>query len=241
MKKITMGLAGGYGGKEFEDYSVPAGAKINEIHVFSDKYINALQIVCTDSKGKKVSLPRVGGLGGKEEVFSLDADENIVGISGKCGWYIDSLQIRTNKKISDTFGGQGGDEDFNYEVPKGHELTGLYGRADWHLDAIGILTQKATPQKKRKSARKSGTSDLQKVEGIGPKIARILTENGIRDLADLSRAKVSTLKNILKKAGKRYALADPGTWAEQAKLGARGDWDAMEKLKEKLNKGKRVE
>ena len=63
--------------------------------------------------------------------------------------------------------------------------------------------------------------------------------NGIMDLEDLSKTSVNTLNDILDRAGSRYTLADPSTWPEQAALGARGDWQAMEKLKDELKGGRR--
>lgn len=89
------------------------------------------------------------------------------------------------------------------------------------------------------SSKPARPKDLEKVEGVGPKIASILIENGIMDLEDLSKTSVDTLNNILDKAGTRYNVADPSTWPEQAALGARGEWDAMEKLKDELKGGRR--
>lgn len=94
--------------------------------------------------------------------------------------------------------------------------------------------------KQAKEQKEARPDDLQKVEGVGPKIASILIENGIMDLEDLSKASVDTLKKILEAAGPRYKLADPSTWPEQAALGARGDWEAMEELKDKLQGGRVV-
>jgi len=81
--------------------------------------------------------------------------------------------------------------------------------------------------------------ELEKVEGVGPKIASLLIADGIMDLEDLSKTSIDTLNDILDRAGPRYRLADPSTWPEQAALGARGDWDAMEKLKDNLHGGRR--
>jgi len=89
------------------------------------------------------------------------------------------------------------------------------------------------------SSKPARPKDLEKVEGIGPKIANILIANGIMDLEDLSKTSVNTLNEILDRAGSRYTLADPSTWPEQAALGARGDWQAMEKLKDELKGGRR--
>jgi predicted flap endonuclease-1-like 5' DNA nuclease len=90
-----------------------------------------------------------------------------------------------------------------------------------------------------KAAAKMAIDDLTKIEGIGPKIAELLKNAGIVTFADLSKAKVVTLKGILEAAGKRFHMHDPATWAEQATLAAKGDWAKLEKLQQALNAGKR--
>lgn len=80
--------------------------------------------------------------------------------------------------------------------------------------------------------------DLKAVEGIGPKIEGLLHNAGINTWEALSGTDVGKLQDILDKAGKRYALADPGTWPKQAKLAAEGKWDELEEYQDFLNGGK---
>jgi len=53
--------------------------------------------------------------------------------------------------------------------------------------------------------------DLTKIEGIGPKIAELLSANGIDSFATLSRTDVAKLWSILDTGGTRFRLANPGT------------------------------
>ncbi len=80
--------------------------------------------------------------------------------------------------------------------------------------------------------------DLKKIEGIGPKTERILNEHGIMTFAQLAATSEETLQAILDEAG--FRLGDPGTWAEQAALAAKGDWEALETLQDALKGGRRV-
>lgn len=81
--------------------------------------------------------------------------------------------------------------------------------------------------------------DLRKVEGIGPKIQSILNEAGIFTFQQLAASNVETLTKIVIEDG-GIRLAHPDTWPEQAKLAAKGDWDALETLQDELVGGKRV-
>ncbi|NJN98127.1 MAG: DUF4332 domain-containing protein, partial [Anaerolineales bacterium] len=81
--------------------------------------------------------------------------------------------------------------------------------------------------------------DLKVIEGIGPKIAGLLNAAGITTFAQLAETEVSRLDQLLVDANLRR-LADPGTWPEQAKLAAAGDWDAFKKLTDELKGGRRV-
>jgi len=81
--------------------------------------------------------------------------------------------------------------------------------------------------------------DLKKIEGIGPKIAGILTEAGYETFAKLSKADPEKIREILlEKGGKRYAMHNPTTWAKQAELAAEGKWEELKKWQDELDGGR---
>jgi len=82
--------------------------------------------------------------------------------------------------------------------------------------------------------------DLTRVEGVGPAIAGLLADAGIRSFADLAITPSSRLARILADAGPNFRLADPGTWPEQALLAARGEWEALDRLQAQLRGGVRA-
>lgn len=429
MDYYQIGPAGGNGGTPFEQYDLPADAHLSAIHIYSEWVLNALQIEYIRGNDVSGSLTPVGGLGGEHHVFYLDPDEYLTGISGRAGWYIDSIRFHTNKRISPTYGGVGGERDFSFEAKSGYEIGGFFGRSAWYIDALGItvrprsvqptdetelidedaegfeswlelagegealpasvvvrrrslasgealeeledtalaeaiagmstaaeegtvdaavysqviededsgntiaivlavasemgavetvgddpqevavmvtdaietdeemvvleeeavenaidmlleemeeeadevevtiysgisqdetndqlygavvaiatrLPAEPTPQTRAVTTEKKGKKpqqpgkDLQLVEGIGPKIAELLIANGIHDLADLAAAPVEQIREILLAAGRRFRLADPGSWPEQARLGAAGLWDALTELQARLKGGR---
>jgi small subunit ribosomal protein S2 len=77
---------------------------------------------------------------------------------------------------------------------------------------------------------------LQKLEGIGPKVASLLHENGITTFAQLADTPVDKLQEILD--ANKLQMIHPGSWPEQAKLAAAGDWDALQKLQDGLKGGR---
>ncbi len=430
MDHYQIGPAGGNGGTPFEQYDVPVDSHLSAIHIYSEWVLNALQMDYTRGNNVSGSTSPIGGLGGEHHVFYLDSDEYLTGISGRAGWYIDSIRFHTNKRISPTYGGVGGERAFTFEAKNGYEIGGFFGRSAWYIDALGISvrprriqaveeetelidedaeafeswlelagegevlpasvvvrrqslasgealeeledtalaeaiagmstvaeegtvdaavysqviedersgntiaivlavasetgtvetvgdepqevavmvtdsietdeemalleeeavenaidilleemeaeadevevtiysgisqdetgdqlygavvaiatrlpaestfqTRAATTEKKSKKAQQPG-KDLQLVEGIGPKIAELLIANGIHDLADLATAPVEQIREILLAAGRRFRLADPGSWPEQAKLGAAGLWDALSELQARLKGGR---
>ena len=78
--------------------------------------------------------------------------------------------------------------------------------------------------------------DLVIIEGIGPKIASLMQENGITTFDQLGNAGLDILRSILDKAGLRFI--DPGSWSEQAQLAAKADWTALEALQARLKGGR---
>lgn len=90
---------------------------------------------------------------------------------------------------------------------------------------------------KKKSTKKL---DLTIIEGIGPKIASLLLASEYNTFNKIASAEPALLKEILVVAGKRYAIHDPSTWPEQAKLVADGKFQELKVLQAMLKGGKRT-
>jgi len=138
MEPKQLGPVGGDGGNPFDAYDIPDDARLSAIHVYSEWVIDALRFDYVQANGATGGRPPVGGLGGHHHVFYLDDDEFLIGLSGRCGWYIDGLRFHTNKRVSDLYGGQGGERDFALMAPPEYEISGLFGRSDWYIDALGV-------------------------------------------------------------------------------------------------------
>ncbi|GEM_PF-638136 len=89
------------------------------------------------------------------------------------------------------------------------------------------------------SGKSKPKDDLQKIEGIGPKIEGILNDDKIRTYKKLADSKVGKLRKILDAAGPRYRTAKPDTWPEQAALARDGKWDELNSLQDILIGGLR--
>lgn len=100
------------------------------------------------------------------------------------------------------------------------------------------VTAKKATTPKRAMKKTSAKDNLKKIEGVGPKIEKLMNAAGIMTWKDLSKAKVSTLKDILAEAGPRFKMHNPGTWAKQAKMAAANDWNALAKWQTELKGGK---
>ncbi|MGH2536473.1 MAG: helix-hairpin-helix domain-containing protein [Candidatus Promineifilaceae bacterium] len=86
-------------------------------------------------------------------------------------------------------------------------------------------------------APSAGAADeLERVEGIGPAIGRLLRANGITTFSDLAAANSDQLRALLQGANLR--MADPTSWPEQARLAAEGRWDELERLQDSLKAGR---
>jgi large subunit ribosomal protein L21 len=68
------------------------------------------------------------------------------------------------------------------------------------------------------ASSKGGKDNLEIIEGIGPKIVKVLVDGGIATFAQLASAKAEDVTAMLKASGGRFSLANPASWAEQAAL-----------------------
>lgn len=81
--------------------------------------------------------------------------------------------------------------------------------------------------------------DLTRIEGIGPYYEKLLHQAGVTTFAQLAElSEDDLLRLVVEEQGGRKS-ASMVTWAEQAKLAAKGDWDGLEQLQEQLSGGRR--
>lgn len=145
MADLVLGPAGGHGGHEIHGYAAPAGAKVREIRINAGLYVDGLQFVYSETgsgtERTPVEMAHLGGRGGLHHTVTLDADEYLTGVSGRCGRYIDSIRFHTNKRTTDSYGGPGGEDEYRFEAAAGGEIVGLVGRADWFIDQLGVIVR----------------------------------------------------------------------------------------------------
>jgi predicted flap endonuclease-1-like 5' DNA nuclease len=115
------------------------------------------------------------------------------------------------------------------------------------LDAAQNSVSKATEYKFDKEAallhfgKKVKENDLTIIEGIGPKIAELFQNEGIKTWEDLSKTPVEKCKEILNEGGERFALHNPNTWPKQAEMAYKGLWEKLKEWQDKLDGGVEVD
>lgn len=80
--------------------------------------------------------------------------------------------------------------------------------------------------------------DLTTLEGIGPKVVKVLNGAGIHSFADLAEAKADEVQKTLDAAG--LQMMDPEGWIDQARLAAKGDKEGLRKLQDELKGGRKA-
>lgn len=88
------------------------------------------------------------------------------------------------------------------------------------------------------TAPASQPDDLTTLEGIGPKVAKLLEGIGVTTFQQLAEADLGKLRQALDEAGYKYM--EPAGWVEQAALAARGDTEGLKKLQDSLKGGRKV-
>ena len=107
-----------------------------------------------------------------------------------------------------------------------------------------IPLQKSTPTiKKEEPVAQSGmganfkNTNLQIIEGVGPKIEGLLKAAGYSSWGDIANADITELQKVLDDAGPRYRIHNPQKWSEQAGHAAKGQWDELVKYQKWLDVG----
>jgi predicted flap endonuclease-1-like 5' DNA nuclease len=100
---------------------------------------------------------------------------------------------------------------------------------------IGKLESEVKAAAEAKAIKKPGQlktkiikDDLKVVQGIGPKISKILNNRGITTWKQLSETLPATISEyLIQDGGDRYKIHNPSTWPDQARLADEGKWDEL--------------
>lgn len=87
---------------------------------------------------------------------------------------------------------------------------------------------------------KSEKDNLQMIEGVWPKIEKLMNKHGVRTFADIVDTDVSGLEDILLAGGPRYQVHSPTTWPDQARLAKEGKWWELEEYQWILSGGRKA-
>jgi predicted flap endonuclease-1-like 5' DNA nuclease len=109
-----------------------------------------------------------------------------------------------------------------------------------HLENPPSAAARETADTHQMLAHRAGEADdLTIIEGIGPKIAELLKNEGIDTFSKLAGMDTRVLEEILARANLRFA--SPATWSRQAKLVVEGDWEGLEEFQDRLKGGRQPE
>jgi large subunit ribosomal protein L21 len=111
-------------------------------------------------------------------------------------------------------------------------------KAEKVVNEVEVTPEVVKKPRATKKVANPDIDDLKKIEGIGPKIEKLLNEGEITTFKSLSTTEVSRIQEILDAAGKSFSTHNPATWPKQAALAANGEWETLHKLQEELNGGK---
>lgn len=129
---------------------------------------------------------------------------------------------------------------YRYLLDDGRWVNDYTAETYAHVSGYGVDNCVITVPAKNAAETVSGTEkppkkdDLTKIEGVGKKIAEILTAAGIASFEILAKATPKKLRTILDEAGKKFKTHDPATWPKQAKLAAAGKWTELKKMQSEL-------
>lgn len=208
--------------------------------------LDTLQYIVDGSGSNSIDLGVLYNLG-------ITSKKDLVKVLGR-GELTSAIEVKVNafsKSAIEAIEKAGGtavvDATFDPSSSEGVELKKVDAPAATETKKVKAATKKEAPKveekesakpKAKKTTKAAKGDDLRKIEGIGPKIAELFNNAGIATFADLAKAEVSVLENILAEAGSRYASHNPTTWPGQAALAADGKWDELKELQDKLDGGR---
>jgi len=201
----------------------------------------AEEIAQEDSKEKQVESARLSveeAIGSKIPKATEGKKDDLTLIKG-IGAFIEKklneLGICSFEQISQF------DDDLIKKVTQAIAFfPGRIRRDDWVGQAKRLMEiKKESPDALLPSAVfPDNPEDLKIIEGIGPKIEKLLKSAGINTWQDLSKSVVEKLQQTLNEGGDQFRLHDPSTWPMQAQMATDGEWEKLKKYQDYLIGGR---
>ena len=196
---------------------------------------DVISMIVTPSSAKDEVLAAIGTKIPAAKAEEKDDLTMIKGIGSFIEKKLNGLGIYTFEQVSKF------DHDFIEKITDAIEFfPGRIERDDW----VGQATRLAAIKKESPDALASkavfpnNKEDLKIVEGIGPKIEKLLNKAGIKTWENLASTPVDTLREILQNAGDNYRIHDPATWSDQARLAANGEFEKLKEYQDFLSGGR---
>lgn len=199
---------------------------------------DVISIIVTPSAAKDSVLSDIGSkipAAGKDEKDDLTM---IKGIGSFIEKKLNGLGIYTFEQVSKF------DHDFIEKITAAIEFfPGRIERDDWvgQASRLASIKQENPDALATKAVYPNNPEDLKIIEGIGPKIEKLLNEAGIHNWEKLAETPVEEIRDILQQAGERYRIHDPETWPEQARMAAGGEFEKLKEYQQQLTAGKNPE
>ena len=135
---LRLGPVGGRGGNYFDDWAYTNNTVVHPFtfNIYSDKYINSIQIIYKDSAGNTINGGTYGGDEGSLISWTVPDGEKIVKAIVYGGAWVDSIQFITDANTeSPKWGGTGGRRR---ELRFNGDFTSIWGKSSSLLDQIGF-------------------------------------------------------------------------------------------------------
>lgn len=105
------------------------------------------------------------------------------------------------------------------------------------VDATEPDVVPAEPESTEAEASTDEPDDLTRIEGIGPKMSQALIAAGLDTFEKVAVASLEDIRSAIEAADMNFAPSAE-SWAEQADFAAKGDWDGLSALQDKLVSGR---
>jgi len=152
-----------------------------------------------------------------------------------------SKQKKTSRKIKSQL--TASDSSAQDQIKGSKKLAKKIGKTkkEQTKSKLKTTTKKTSNKKKASSKKKMSksksskisvgraikTSNLQIIEGIGPKMNELLKKEGISSWSKLSTYSPAQLRTKLEKHGDRYRIIDVKSWPKQASYAAKNQWKKL--------------
>jgi hypothetical protein len=128
----------------FSDKPECVGDGLKRVTFFVEEYVHGMQVAFRQGGEQPLRAHpnAIAAAQARSTVITLEDDERVERVRGRCGMYIDSVELVTSRAVHRCWSRSGGGDAFEFTTAPNFHVVGFEGAYGGHLHQLGVVVDR---------------------------------------------------------------------------------------------------